>query len=34
VNPNTHQNSIFCDRLHMAAGAALFIFLERPGAAS
>lgn len=33
VNPNTHQKSIFCARLHMAAGAALYIFPARPGAA-
>jgi hypothetical protein len=34
VNPNTHQKSIFCARLHMAAGLALYICPERPGAAS
>ena len=34
VNPNTHQKFIFCARLHMAAGLALYICPERPGAAS
>jgi hypothetical protein len=34
VNPNTHQKNIFCARLHMAAGLALYICPERPGAAS
>ena len=34
VNPNTHQKLIFCARLHMAAGTALYIFPKRPGAAS
>ena len=33
VKPDTHQKSIFCVRLHMAAGAALYIFPARPGAA-
>jgi len=34
VNRNTHQKTIFCARLHLAAGAALYIFHTRPGAAS
>ena len=34
VNPNTHKKFIFCARLHMAAGFALYICPERPGAAS
>ncbi|HTO04315.1 MAG TPA: hypothetical protein VL069_11465 [Opitutus sp.] len=34
VNPNTQQKPIFCARLHMAAGFALYIFPKRPGAAS
>ncbi len=34
VNPNTHQKYIFCARLRMAAGIALYICPERPGAAS
>jgi len=34
VNPNTHQKFIFCARLHMATGFALYICPERPGAAS
>jgi len=34
VNPKTHKKRIFCARLHMAAGLALYICPERPGAAS
>lgn len=34
VNPNTHQKFIFCASLHRAAGLALYICPERPGAAS
>ena len=34
VNPNTHQKNNFCARLQMAAGVALYICPERPGAAS
>lgn len=34
VNPNTHQKSNFCARLHMAVGLALSICPARPGAAS
>jgi hypothetical protein len=34
LNPNTHQKSYFCARLHMAAGLALYICPGRPGAAS
>jgi hypothetical protein len=34
VNSNTHQKFIFCARLQMAAGLALYICPERPGAAS
>jgi len=34
VKPNTHQKFIFCARLQMAAGPALYIFHARPGAAS
>jgi hypothetical protein len=34
VNPNTHQKSNFCARLHKAAGIALSICPARPGAAS
>jgi hypothetical protein len=33
VNPNTHQKFIFCARLHTAAGLALPVCPERPGAA-
>ena len=34
VNPNTHQKINFYARLRMAAGVALYICPERPGAAS
>ena len=34
VNPNTHRKFIFCARLHRTAGFALYVFPERPGAAS
>jgi hypothetical protein len=34
VNPHTQQKSNFCARQHMAAGLALYICPERPGAAS
>jgi hypothetical protein len=34
VNSNTHQKIIFCVRLHMAAGAALYIFPGLPGTAN
>lgn len=31
---NTSQKNIFCARQHMAAGLALYIFPDQPGAAS
>jgi hypothetical protein len=34
VNPNTQQKFVFCARLQMAAGVALYICPERPGAAT
>lgn len=34
VNPNTQQKQNFCARQHTAAGIALYICPERPGAAS
>lgn len=34
LNPNTSQKNIFCARQHMAAGLALYIFPDQPGAAS
>lgn len=34
VNSNTHQKLFFCAPLHTAVGLALYIFPDRPGAAS